>query len=107
MGTLLGTMFGFVSAALLTPTHGDGGGNAMPAAPGVVSPFSLLPSPQDVGATTTAVWIDSHAQHQHNAVNALLPIHYPTAVVHFFWVQNRVRLTLWFRSLPWGSTSSW
>lgn len=50
MGTLLGTMFGFVSAALLTPIHGGEREDGLPAAPGVVSyAFPLLPptcSPQ-------------------------------------------------------------
>eukprot|EP00752_Nemacystus_decipiens_P001853 g1786.t1 len=41
MGTLLGTMFGFVSAALLTPVHGGGPDDGLPAAPGVVIGSSL------------------------------------------------------------------
>lgn len=36
MGTLLGTMCGFVSAVLLTPSQGESTGG-LPAAPGVVS----------------------------------------------------------------------
>ena len=36
MGTLLGTMCGFVSAVLLTPSQGGSPGG-LPAAPGVVS----------------------------------------------------------------------
>eukprot|EP00903_Cladosiphon_okamuranus_P008065 g7779.t1 len=41
MGTLLGTMFGFVSAALLTPIHGGEQEDGLPAAPGVVIGSSL------------------------------------------------------------------
>lgn len=41
MGTLLGTMCGFVSAVLLTPSQGETTGG-LPAAPGVVS-FALDP----------------------------------------------------------------
>ncbi|CAM9520838.1 unnamed protein product [Ectocarpus sp. 12 AP-2014] len=41
MGTLLGTMFGFVSAALLTPIHGGEREYGLPAAPGVVMGSSL------------------------------------------------------------------
>ncbi|CAB1121510.1 unnamed protein product [Ectocarpus sp. CCAP 1310/34] len=41
MGTLLGTMFGFVSAALLTPIHGGEREHGLPAAPGVVMGSSL------------------------------------------------------------------
>lgn len=48
----MGTMFGFVSAALLTPVHGGEGGTEMPAAPGVVSPPRVLRTLGDVRATT-------------------------------------------------------
>ncbi|CAM9306022.1 unnamed protein product [Ectocarpus sp. 6 AP-2014] len=41
MGTLLGTMFGFVSAALLTPIHGGEREHGLPAAPGVIMGSSL------------------------------------------------------------------
>ncbi|CAM9804759.1 unnamed protein product [Scytosiphon promiscuus] len=41
MGTLLGTMFGFISAALLTPIHGGEREEGVPAAPGVIIGSSL------------------------------------------------------------------
>lgn len=41
IGTVMGTMFGFVSAALLTPTNGEHY-DWMPAAPGVVSALGEL-----------------------------------------------------------------
>ncbi|CAM9114866.1 unnamed protein product [Hapterophycus canaliculatus] len=41
MGTLLGTMFGLVSAALLTPIHGGEREEGIPAVPGVIIGSSL------------------------------------------------------------------
>lgn len=53
IGTLLGTMFGFVSAALLTPLGDDVSAEGIPAAPGVVghcTPYHCgnAPLPPDV-----------------------------------------------------------
>lgn len=52
VGTLLGTMFGFVSAALLTPIHGGEREDGLPAAPGVVS-YSLRLVFTDVSRPTS------------------------------------------------------